>query len=177
MDLVEQLAAAIARVEGGGRADSLAARNNNPGNLRSWGSYPVVSGYVKFPDYATGYAALKEQVRKNIARGLTLDEFFAGKPGVYAGYAPAADSNQPHSYARTVAGWIGIATDTPLNASGPAGGSAPPVVAESVGFDLPAFGGAAVDLETAAAGIGTREGLVWGAVALGAVLVLLWVTD
>lgn len=138
MGLVEQLTNAIARVESGNfNAASVAMRNNNPGNLRSWGNYPVVDGYARFPDYATGMNALRSQVQRNIDRGLTLQEFFGGKPGVYAGYAPAADANNPQSYARTVAGWLGISTDAPLNqiSSGApvaaAGGSSP-------GFELPA---------------------------------------
>ena len=47
-------------------------------------------------------------------RGLTLEEFFGGKSGVYAGYAPAADSNNPQGYASAVAGWLGIDPNTPL---------------------------------------------------------------
>src|SRR5690349_3109143 len=106
MGLVEDLANAIERVESGNfNPASLAMRQNNPGNLRSWGNYPVVNGYVQFPDYATGKKALQTQVQKNIDRGLNLYEFFAGKPGVYGGYAPAADNNKPRSYAETVAGW------------------------------------------------------------------------
>ena len=109
MDLVNNLAQAIAKFEGYFNPENtLAKRNNNPGNLRSWGSYPVSEGYAKFPDAETGWAALRRQVQLNINRGLNLYEFFAGKGGVYAGYAPSADSNNPTHYARTVAGWVGI---------------------------------------------------------------------
>jgi len=114
MGLVQQIADAITKVESGGNPNSIAMRNNNPGNLRSWGNYPVVNGYVQFPDMATGRAALEAQVQKNISRGLTLYEFFGGKPGVYGGYAPAADANRPQTYAQTVAGWLGISPDVPL---------------------------------------------------------------
>lgn len=115
MSLVDDLAAGIARFEGFYAAGSLAARNNNPGNLRSWGSYPVVGGYVQFPDAATGWAALRAQVQRNISRGLTLNEFFGGKAGVYSGYAPSSDGNRPAGYAATVAGWLGIPSDRPLS--------------------------------------------------------------
>lgn len=117
MGLVELLADAITKFEGGGPAD-LNMRNNNPGNLRTWGSYPVVNGYVKFPDMATGRAALEKQIQLNIRRGLSLSEFFAGKPGVYGGYAPAADANNPNNYANTVAAWLGISPTIALNSPG-----------------------------------------------------------
>ncbi len=119
MSLIDNLAAAIARYEGFYKPGSLAQRNNNPGNLRSWGDYPVVDGYVRFPDAETGWRALRRQVELNIARGLNLYEFFGGKPGVYPGYAPAADGNQPRTYAATVAGWLGISADQPLKTVGP----------------------------------------------------------
>ena len=83
--------------------------NNNPGNLRAGNGATGVDsrGIAIFPDLATGEAALERQVDLNIGRGLTLDEFFGGKSGVYAGYAPAGDSNNPSGYASTVAGWLG----------------------------------------------------------------------
>jgi hypothetical protein len=156
MASVDDLAQAIARFEGFYQPNSLAARNNNPGNLRSWGSYPVVNGYVKFPDVATGWGALKVQVLKNIDRGLSLNEFFGGKPGVYSGYAPSSDANDPANYARTVAGWLGISADVPLEAAleDP---SLPPdeivtggLAAESLWPDLEFAGVPAAALEAAA---------------------------
>ena len=86
--LINCIAEAIAKQEGYYKIGSLAQRNANPGNLRSWGKRPINGGYAQFlkldgqPDPDAGWAALREQVRKNIARGLTLVEFFAGKPGV-----------------------------------------------------------------------------------------------
>lgn len=108
------LAGAIQRFEGACSGQS--CRNNNPGNLRAGpGSTGVdARGIAIFPDYATGEAALQRQVDLNIGRGLTLDEFFGGKSGVYAGYAPAADSNNPSGYSATVAGWLGIDPNVPL---------------------------------------------------------------
>jgi hypothetical protein len=116
-DIVSDLASAIARFEGYNLAGSVAQRNNNPGNLRA-GVGQVgtdASGYAIFPDASTGWAALQNQVSLNISRGLSLNEFFAGKPGVYSGYAPAADANQPYQYAGTVAGWLGISASVPLS--------------------------------------------------------------
>jgi hypothetical protein len=114
MDLIEQIAKAIATMEGFFKANTIAQRNNNPGNLRSWGSAPVVNGYAKFATAEEGWAALRAQIKKNIGRGLTLEEFFTGKPGVYPGYAPAADKNDPGHYARVVAGRVGIPVDQPI---------------------------------------------------------------
>jgi hypothetical protein len=111
------LAGAITRQEGACSAPGVCV-NNNPGNLRAYRSdQPVDSRGIRiFPTYEDGYAALLAQEQANISRGLTLQEFFGGKPGVYSGYAPAADSNNPDVYARNVAGWLGISPDVPLSA-------------------------------------------------------------
>lgn len=114
MSLIDDIAAAIQKQEGW-YPGSLSYRNNNPGNLRSWGSTPIVNGYAQFATYQDGLDALKRQISLNINRGLTLNEFFAGKPGVYSGYAPSEDSNRPYEYAANVGGAIGIPVDVPLN--------------------------------------------------------------
>jgi len=122
--LIDSLALAIARMEGyldasgAIKSGTIAYRNNNPGNLRSWGSNPVVGGYASFPTASAGWVALKRQIELNIGRGLTLEEFFGGKAGVYDGYAPRADSNDPTRYARNVAQWTGIPLGQPLNQVG-----------------------------------------------------------
>lgn len=109
--IVQDLAAAITRQEGANPA------YNNPGNLRAGpgmvGTSP--NGIAIFPDYATGEAALENQIQLNINRGLTLSEFFGGKPGVYPGYAPAADANQPNVYTTNVSTWTGLPANVPLN--------------------------------------------------------------
>jgi hypothetical protein len=112
--LIDAMALAISIMEGFGLENSRAKRNNNPGNLRSWGRVPVEGGFAKFPTVEAGWRALKIQIGKNIGRGLTMQEFFAGKPGVYAGYAPAADKNKPYDYARFVARRCGVPEDVPL---------------------------------------------------------------
>ncbi len=121
MSLTDSISQAIATMEGFYTAGSIAQRNNNPGNLRSWGSNPVVDGYAKFPTVADGWAALNQQVNLNISRGLSLYEFFGGKPGVYAGYSPSADANNPQAYAVFVAGRVGIDPSVPLNSIGSSG--------------------------------------------------------
>ncbi len=113
--LIQAIAQAIATMEGFFTAGSVAQRNNNPGNLRSWGSTPTVGGYARFATVEEGWQALYDQIAKNMGRGLTLQEFFGGKPGVYAGYSPSADANNPAGYAQYVAGRVGIDPSVPLN--------------------------------------------------------------
>jgi hypothetical protein len=115
-NLTTDLSSAIQRFEGSCPSPD-SCRNNNPGNLRAGpGATGVDSrGIAVFPDYQTGEAALQHQVDLNIGRGLSLDEFFGGKTGVYAGY----DKTAPN-YASTVSGWLGIDPAAPLSSiSGP----------------------------------------------------------
>ena len=153
---VGSLGEAIARFEGFFQPGSVAARNHNPGNLRA-GTGQVgtdARGYAIFADDAAGFAALDHQIDLNVARGLSLDEFFAGKPGVYAGYAPSADSNNPTQYAATVAGWMGIDPTVPLaslSSTGAAavagtGGEVAADTAYDVGLDESAGAGLSVPL-------------------------------
>lgn len=128
MDLINSLANSIATMEGYFKPGTLAQQNNNPGNLRSWGSNPTRNGFAVFATPEEGWAALRQQIQRNISRGLTLSEFFGGKEGVYPGYAPAADQNRPDAYARFVAGRAGIAVDQPLTAYLGGGTAAPGAV-------------------------------------------------
>lgn len=125
-DVIALIAQAIATMEGyyvtaaqarerGIRHPTLAQRNRNPGNLRSWGGNPIVDGYAQFPTDAEGWRALRRQIELNIGRGLNLYEFFAGKPGVYAGYSPAADGNRPREYAEFVARRAGLNPNLPIS--------------------------------------------------------------
>lgn len=120
-NLVILLAEAIAHFEGFYKNDTLAKKNNNPGNLRNWDSSLPKStgGYDIFPSVERGFNALHRQVVKNIGRGLTLREFFEGKEGVYPGYAPKSDNNPTTSYIAFVERFIldrglGISEDTVL---------------------------------------------------------------
>lgn len=107
--------------------------NNNPGNLRSWGSRDIVAGYASFPSPQDGWAALRAQIRNNIyglgtnfprrkTHPMTCAEFFAGQrdasgevlPGGYPGFAPHRDKNNPVGYAQFVANRLGIPADVPL---------------------------------------------------------------
>ena len=114
-ELISRLAVAVSIMEGFQKKGSRAQRQNNPGNLRRWGKTPVVDGFANFPTAAEGWSALQAQVKKNVGRGLTLYEFFGGKPGVYPGYAPDSDGNRSRHYAEFVAKSVKIPADVPLN--------------------------------------------------------------
>ncbi len=120
-DLTVSIAQAIYQMEGSGPT-TIATRNHNPGNLRSGvGQIGTNGGYAVFATMTDGWNALYNQIDINISRGLTLYEFFGGKPGVYAGYAPSADSNDPTNYANFVASRTGIDPSVPLNSLGGGG--------------------------------------------------------
>jgi hypothetical protein len=118
--LVVAIANAISQMESGGSATALSYRNNNPGNLVTWGSNPIVNGFAQFPTLAAGWTALYSQVQTNINRGLNLYQFFAGGLG-YAGYASAGSSasNDPNAYALFVSQKTGIDPNVPLNTVDP----------------------------------------------------------
>ncbi|WP_321471174.1 hypothetical protein [uncultured Paludibaculum sp.] len=117
LELIDTLSRAIAQEEDyfkRGKMPSVSQRCNNPGNLTHWKDragvpYPLNNGFVQFPDEATGWRALRAQCRINVLkRKLSFLEFFAGKPGVYAGFCPRDDGrsmtrkNDPVRYARNV---------------------------------------------------------------------------
>ena len=166
------LAGAITRFEGACSAPGV-CNNNNPGNLRTPGSgaWPgqtgtSASGFAVFDTFADGQAALISQEQTNINRGLTLDQFFGGAPGVYAGYAPAADSNDPGAYSQTVAGWLGISNQVPLSSLVTSGDTTIPAPDLSGSWDATA----PIDLSTVD---GSLSDAAW--LAIGAAVVLaLW---
>lgn len=90
----------------GVRYPSKAQKNNNPGNLQTWGSYPIQNGTVRFPSVADGERALNRLIERNIARGLTFLELFAGKQDVYDGFCKVASIEEATTYAVTVADYV-----------------------------------------------------------------------
>lgn len=81
-------------------AGSQAQCSNNPGGLRWWCGLPVVGGMVVFESEADGWEALRAQCANNIfRRGLNFEEFFAGKPGTYRGFAPEWDARDTGDFA------------------------------------------------------------------------------
>ena len=114
--LISSIASAIQTMEGW-FPGSVSQRNNNPGNIMDVAYYQATGQFrVKyFPTLAEGQQALQDQISRNIGRGLTLKEFFGGKPGVYAGYAPAGHGgNDPVAYANSVAAAAGIPANAPI---------------------------------------------------------------
>jgi hypothetical protein len=115
---LQSLAEAIARFEGFFSASSRAARNNNPGNLRERPAndkrgplFPQYAkdagGYVIFPDVETGWAALRNRLASSVAAGSSLRSLLSV-------FAPSGE-NPTESYIATVAGWLGIDPQRPLN--------------------------------------------------------------
>ena len=166
---IQDIAGGITRFEGACSSPGVCT-NNNPGNLRAGpGSIGTdARGFAIFPDFQTGEAALERQVQLNVDRGLTLDEFFGGKAGVYPGYAPAADKNNPGQYAGTVASWIGIDPNVPL--SDVIGQETTPVLDSGDAGNMP------IDLGVPD-GAGSSNGLWWGLGIAAAGLALVAVTS
>src|ERR1700678_1407098 len=109
---------------------TLAYTNNNPGNLiyvGQAGASPGAGGVASFPTYNAGYQALLKQIQNHPNRGVTIDQ-------IMAIYAPAGQgSNNPSSYANTIANNLGVSTSTPV-ATAISGAALPSV--DSLSSDL-----------------------------------------
>ena len=112
-DLIQRIVNAVIRQEGK-HPDSI-----NPGDLRGapWLKNPIINLGFWCPKGGRpeGVAGLAHLVALHIAQGNTLKDFIAGHPGVYAGFAPAADHNDPETYTANVMTWAQIPDqNTPL---------------------------------------------------------------
>jgi hypothetical protein len=111
-DLLQRIVNAIIRQEG----EPTTALN--PCNLRAapWLTGARVLGGFWVPlTRALGVAGGAHLVALHIAQGNTLRDFIAGHPGVYAGYAPGKDHNDPATYIKNVMTWAAIPDpDRPL---------------------------------------------------------------
>lgn len=93
-------------------------RNRNPGNLRA-GSPTDLDGFTIFPSYEKGFQALMNDIRAKIT-GHSAHIDYSKNPTFFDYvnvYAPAADGNDPASYAMAVlrsVGKYGIMLHTPL---------------------------------------------------------------
>lgn len=110
---------------------------------------------------------------------LTLSEFFGGKPGVYAGYAPAADNNPVSNYVSFVARRTGIDPNARLSAASGSAAAVAVAPVPVVSIDpagVPAAGRYALDdvMAAARANAGAEFPWVWAGVGVGALALYLW---
>jgi hypothetical protein len=107
---INTVAQTIQQVEGY-YPGSVSYTNNNPGNLKYAGQAGATlgaNGFAVFPSYDAGYQALVNQINLDASRGQTIAQFTSI-------YAPAADNNNPTSYAQTIANAAGLSVNDPLS--------------------------------------------------------------
>ncbi|MBC5758856.1 hypothetical protein H8S94_04270 [Klebsiella pneumoniae] len=97
-----------------GEGNTLADRNNNPGNIRPVGS----GGFRAFGSALEGWEAMKNQLMRYFT-GKTTGRRLQTIMDIVSTWAPAADNNDPAKYARDVAGWMGVSPTAALNLSDP----------------------------------------------------------
>lgn len=98
----------------GGTGNTLADRNNNPGNIRPVGG----GGFRTFENALRGWTAMKNQLMRYFT-GKTTGRRLQTIMDIVSTWAPAADNNDPAKYARGVAGWMGVSPTAALNLSDP----------------------------------------------------------
>lgn len=98
----------------GGTGNTLADRNNNPGNIRPVGG----GGFLTFENAIRGWTAMKNQLMRYFT-GKTTGRRLQTIMDIVSTWAPAADNNDPAKYARDVAGWMGVSPTAALNLSDP----------------------------------------------------------
>lgn len=89
--------------------NTLAYRNNNPGNLRfvgQRGASPGEKGFARFDSPTEGFLALIDQVNLDKSRGHTLSSFMNK-------YAPPSENNTT-AYINQMSKWLGIKPDDPI---------------------------------------------------------------
>jgi hypothetical protein len=109
---INDLANSIAQMEGFNTPGTIAARNNNPGNLRyaptQVGSENTVNGvFATFASPADGWLALQNYINTKANQGTTLRNF------IYT-YAPPSENNTS-SYLDYLVGSLGIGADQSLS--------------------------------------------------------------
>ncbi|MGA6546674.1 hypothetical protein ACPEF4_08165 [Escherichia coli] len=97
-----------------GEGNTLADRNNNPGNIRPVGG----GGFRTFGSALEGWEAMKNQLMRYFT-GKTTGRRLQTIMDIISTWAPAADNNDPAKYARDVAGWMGVSPTAALNLSDP----------------------------------------------------------
>ncbi|HHG6456028.1 TPA: hypothetical protein ACPXNM_000264 [Klebsiella pneumoniae] len=97
-----------------GEGNTLADRNNNPGNIRPVGG----GGFRAFGSALEGWEAMKNQLMRYFT-GKTTGRRLQTIMDIVSTWAPAADNNDPAKYARDVAGWMGVSPMAALNLPDP----------------------------------------------------------
>jgi hypothetical protein len=144
MDFISTWADAIARFEGFYSAGSRPQRNNNPGDLKFAGQAGAIgkdaAGFAIFPDAATGFQALYNQLNKYVRDfpGYSILEIMAHYLG--QGSTPTSDSEgNAFQYADSVAGALGVPADTTLAAlANPATAAPAPAAPDAASGDTTA---------------------------------------
>lgn len=92
------------------KSSRLAYVNNNPGNLRfagQKGAKQGEGGFARFPTPEEGYMALKNQIKLDASRGLTLAKFISK-------YAPPTE-NDTKKYIDQITSWTGYHPNSKLS--------------------------------------------------------------
>ncbi|MGR7031588.1 hypothetical protein ACU632_17305 [Klebsiella aerogenes] len=97
-----------------GEGNTLADRNNNPGNIRPVGG----NGFRSFGTALEGWQAMKNQLMRYFT-GKTTGRMLQTVQDIVSTWAPAGDNNDPQLYAKQVAGWMGVSPDAVLNLNNP----------------------------------------------------------
>ncbi|EMK0672813.1 TPA: hypothetical protein ACIJRP_005221 [Klebsiella pneumoniae] len=97
-----------------GEGNTLADRNNNPGNIRPVGG----GGFRAFGSALEGWEAMKNQLMRYFT-GKTTGRRLQTIMDIVSTWAPAGDNNDPQLYAKQVAGWMGVSPDAVLNLNNP----------------------------------------------------------
>lgn len=90
----------------------LGLRQNNPGNLRSWGSTPVLGGFANFGSAEAGLAAMAQNLQGYGRRGVNSVDAIINR------WAPSSE-NDTASYIRSVAGRMGVKSGEALDLNNP----------------------------------------------------------
>ncbi|QBX80180.1 hypothetical protein [Citrobacter tructae] len=103
--------------DSGGKGNTLADRNNNPGNLRPVGG----TGFTSHESPLAGWMAMARQIRlyftgKSAAAGF---EKLQSIWDIIHKYAPASDNNDPEAYSNFVANMMGVGAKDTLNLGDP----------------------------------------------------------
>jgi hypothetical protein len=110
MATIQDIASAMAQMEGANVSGSLAQRNNNPGNLKYAGQTGAIgqdaNGFAIFDSLASGQAALVNQLNLYADRGLTLSQALNI-------YAPPSE-NDTNNYVSFVSSQTGVDPNQPL---------------------------------------------------------------